>query len=361
MTTFDRHVLARLSRSYVLLVAALIVFFIVLHYVEYIDDFYDRGATLRQVFLVYYPSYIPEIVRLISPLAVFMSAVYLMGRLSQSLQIASLQTAGVSLYRLLVPFLVVGITITAAMFWFNGWIVPTTNKTVVAFEQQYLRDAQGFVDVNDVHRHTNRHGIVSVGFYNRDDHVGHSATLQQFSADHRLLLRVDAQRMTWIDSLNVWRFENAVRRTFDSAGVEVVSRHARLDTTLNVLPLDFARTERDVESMTIPQARSHVASLERAGAGNLGRARVQYHSKYAYPVANLILALLGGVIASVRRRGGQAIQIGIGLVVAFVYLTALKLLEPFGFTGSVSPQLAAWAPHAVFLAFTAVCLLTVRK
>ena len=62
------------------MVIALIVFFILLHYLEYVDDFLDREAPMNEIYTIYYPSYIPEIVRLISPLAVFLSCVYVTGK-----------------------------------------------------------------------------------------------------------------------------------------------------------------------------------------------------------------------------------------------------------------------------------------
>ncbi len=359
MTRFDRHLLIRLLRSYVLLVVALIAFFIILHYVEYIDDFYDRGATFRQVFLSYYPNYIPEIVRLISPLALFMSVVYIVGRMSQGLEIAALQTSGVSLYRLLLGPAVLGLAVTGAIFWFNGWVVPNTNKAVLEFERRYLRDAHGFVDVTDMQ--TGPGGMISIGFYDRENQVGHRTTLQQFSSESRLAFRIDSPRMVWIDSLSVWRFEDPVTRSFDRGRVETVVRTVELDTTINLLPRDFARSERDVESMTIPEAAAHISALRRAGAANIGRARVQYQSKFAYPISNFILAVLGMTLASVRRRGGQAIQIGIGLILAFAYLTMLKVLEPFGFSGSIPSFAAAWAAHVLFGVGTLLYLIRVRK
>src|SRR5690606_5148437 len=101
MTTFDLHIIRRLLTGFLFLLAVLIVFYIVLHYVEFIDDFMDRGASQRDVFLVYYPNLIPDIVRLTTPLALFLTCVYLTGRLAQEFQILALQTSGVSLYRLM--------------------------------------------------------------------------------------------------------------------------------------------------------------------------------------------------------------------------------------------------------------------
>ncbi|PSQ89358.1 MAG: YjgP/YjgQ family permease, partial [Bacteroidetes bacterium QS_8_64_10] len=180
MNTFDRHVIRRFVTGYVFFVGALILFFVVLHYVEYMDDFFDRGATLSEVFLVYYPSYVPKIVRLTSPLALFLACIYLTGKLAQELQIAALQTSGVSLYRLMRPYVVVAVLTTSFMFWFNGWIVPVTNATVLKFDQKYLKDAPQRVDISDIHRQNAPRSIVTVGYYDDDARTGHRVSLQRF-------------------------------------------------------------------------------------------------------------------------------------------------------------------------------------
>ena len=113
--------------------------------------------------------------------------------------------------------------------------------------------------------------------------------------------------------------------------------------------------------MTVPVARAYLQSLERAGVGNTGRSKVGYFSKFAYPFANLIVVLIGMPLASVRRRGGQAIQLALGLIVAFFYLAAMKLIEPFGYSGQVAPVIAAWLPHILFFALGLILLFKTRK
>lgn len=360
MKRFDRHIIWRLLSGFVLLVAVLIMFFIVLHYVEFVDDFFDRGATMRDVFLVYYPSYIPEIVKLTSPLAIFLACVYLTGRLSQTLQLTALQTSGVSLYRLLVPYLLVASVLTGFMFWFNGWIVPETNRTVLEFEQRYLKDAPRVVDIADIHRQNRPGTYVSVGYYDRRNETAHRVSIHRFSEENKLLHRIDAPTMEWVDSLALWRINDPIVRVFDDRG-ERRLRRARIDTTLQILPRDLARTERDVESMTITAARQYIADLERSGAGSIGRSKVGYYTKFAYPIANLILVMIGMPLASVRRRGGQAVQIGLGLLVAFAYLALQKITEPFGYTGEIPPVVVAWLPHVAFFGAALVLLVRVRK
>ena len=359
--TYDKHIIRRLLSGYLLLISGLIVFFVVLHYVEYIDDFMDRGATMKDVFFVYYPNYIPEIVHLVSPLALFIATVYLTGKLSQKLEVASLQTAGVSLYRLMVPFALVGVCIVVFMFWFNGWIVPQTNTVRLSFEQDYTKDAIGQTEYANIHRQIGPGSLLSVNFYDRTSKTATSVSLQQYAPDGFMEERIDAERMVWIDSLETWQLQSTVVKQFARNGFMNQRQLARMDTTLTILPRDLARSQGDVEAMTISEARDYLDSLHRTGANNLGIPLVQYFSKFSYPFANLILILLAVPLASVRRRGGQAIQLGIGLVFAFVYLALIKLIEPFGYTGNISPILAAWIPHIIFAGIALLVMRSVRK
>jgi lipopolysaccharide export system permease protein len=360
MTLFERHIIKRLLKGFFFFVGALIVFFIVLHWVEYSDDFLDGGASVTEVFTVFYPSYIPEIVRLTSPLALFLSCIYVTGTLAQELQLIALQTTGVSLYRLMRPYVVAGIGVTVFMFGFNGWVVPRTNEVVVRYENEYLPHGGQTVDVSEIHRRNDQNTILSVGYYDRDRQRAHDVSLQQFDGPNRLASRIDAERMEWIDSLRTWRMEDVVRRTFPADEI-VEQNRSTLDTTLHIYPRDLARSQTDVAAMTIPVARNYLLALRRAGAGHLERPLVAYYNKFAYPFANLILILIGVPLASVRRRGGQAIQFAIGLLTAFVYLSLQKLTEPFGYAGTLPPAVTAWLPHVTFALVALLVLWRTRK
>ena len=347
-----------------LLLVLLVVFFVVLDYVEYIDDFLDRGASMRQIFGTYYLHYIPEIVKLTSPLAVFLATIYTTARLSQSMQLAALTTAGVSLYRVLRPFALAGVLVTVAMLGFNGFVVPPSNAIVLDFQNQYYREAPDRAETNQIYRQTAPGSVLSVGFYDPGQQRAFRATLLDFTTDssgashtpEHLARRLDAKDMTWSDSLAAWTLTDAIRYTFTPDGQARRDSLADFDTVLTVQPRDLARTERDAERLTIPEAKAYVASLQRAGASRIGRPLVEYYGKFTYPLANLLLVLIGVPMAARRRKGGQAIQLALGLFVAFVYLALQKVIEPFGYAESVPPLIAAWLPHVVF-ALVAVVLI----
>ena len=361
ITRMDRHLVRRLLTSFGILVVVFVLFFIVLHYVESADEFFDRGASLRQVFLVYYPSYVPEIVKLVSPVAIFLATVYLTGRMAQELQLMALSTSGVSLYRMMVPFLAVGLVLTGTMFWFNGWVVPESNRTRIDFEQQYLEPGSGSTERSHIYRRTGESGMLRIGYFDAEDSVAHRVSLYRLDPGGGLIRRIDASAMEWIDSTGSWRLTNLTVHRFASDDRIRTTETTAADTTIGLFPRDLVRRESDVDQLSVSEAHEYIQSLRRSGVSNLGRPLVAYYGKYTYPAANLILVLVGVPLASVRRRGGQAVQLALGFTVAFLYLATVRLVEPFGYAGQIDPVLAATVPHAAFLLVGIGLLVGVRK
>ncbi|MEN9839192.1 MAG: hypothetical protein RL177_671, partial [Bacteroidota bacterium] len=66
------------------------------------------------------------------------------------------------------------------------------------------------------------------------------------------------------------------------------------------------------------------------------------------------VTLLGVAIASIRFNGGTGMHLGIGLAVSFLYLAMMKLIEPFGYSGMLSPAMTTLFPHLFFLTATLI-------
>ena len=81
---------------------------------------------------------------------------------------------------------------------------------------------------------------------------------------------------------------------------------------------------------------------------------VQLQRKIAFPFVTLIMTLLAVPFAVTTGRRGALYGIGIGIVLAIVYWTALSVFGALGAGGWISPMLAAWAPNILFGAAAAV-------
>lgn len=337
----------------------LVFIFIVIHFSENSDDFTDQGATFAQIFGTYYFNYIPEIIRLIIPVAIFTACLYLTGQMAERLEITALKAAGVSLYRLLAPYIVFALLTAISISFLDGFIIPDANEERIAFEAEYLKGGSDRVDRNQIFRQESENTIFKIGYFNSNDQTGYRTDVFSFDGDS-LQETMFIQRMSWRPESRKWHLENIEKREFTPLGYKETEIDS-MDTTLNILPRDLSRKTSDIYQLTYPEAENYIHSIERTGAGNIERPKVQLYSRYAYPFSIIVVTIVGFALASVRRSGGKGFYIAAGLTVSFLYLVMMKVIEPFGATGEIDPLVAAFMPHFVFLVIGIGILINTRK
>lgn len=355
----DRYIISRLFTITVFVLLVLVFIFIVIDFSENSEDFTDKGATFAEIFGIYYLNYIPEIIRLIVPLAVFVACLYLTGQMAERLEITALKAAGISLYRLLVPYLLFAFFMTALISYMDGFLIPDANKKRIAFEVKYLEGSSQEIDNNRIFRQESVNTIYKIGYYNADENIGYRIDVIHFQGD-TVKNTMFIQQMSWQQDKEKWRFEDVRKRTFTQNGYRQTHVDS-MDTTLNIYPRDLARTTSDIYQLTYPEARDYIQSIERSGAGNVELPKVQLYGRYAYPFSIVVVTIVGFALASVRRQGGRGFHIAAGLAISFLYLVMMKVIEPFGGTGEIPPMVAAILPHAVFLLIGVGILFNTRK
>ena len=337
----------------------LIFIFIIIDFSENSGDFTDRGATFAEIWYDYYLNYIPEMIRLVSPVAVFAACLWLTGQMANRLEIISLRAAGVSLYRLLAPYLVFAVLMAILVSYLDGFIVPNSNAARAEFEQQYIANRSERLDRNRIYRQESPNRLLLVNYYDIREKIGYRVSFYSFN-EKKLTETMEIGRMVWQEEDQKWELVNGVIREYNASGYTETT-FSRRDTTLNLYPRDFGRTSSDVYQLTYPEIRSYLASIERSGAGGIAMPRVQYYGKLSYPFSIIIVTIIGVAIASVRRTGGRGVHIAAGLAISFLYLSLMKLFEPLGYTGTMDPLYAALLPHTIFSIISIVLLVTARK
>jgi len=355
----DRYIIGRLFITTIFMLLMLIIIFIIFDFSENSEDFTDKGATFDEIFGVYYLNYIPEIIRLIIPVAVFIACLYLTGQMAERLEIVALKAAGISLYRLLLPYLIFAFIITGITSYMDGYLIPDANKKRFAFESEYLQGKSEKMDNNQLFRQESDQTIFKIGFFNADESTGHRVDVTTFAGDS-IQQTMYIQRMIWKEQQKLWKLESVDKRIMTPGGYNHVYIDS-VDTTLNIFPRDLARTTSDIYQLTYPDARDYIQSIKRSGAGNTERPKVQLYGRYAYPFSIIVVTIVGFSLASVRRKGGKGFYIASGLGVSFLYLALMKVIEPFGGTGEIPPLLAAVIPHFIFLILGLVTLIRARK
>lgn len=359
MRKLDRYIFFRLALITFFVTGLLICIFILIDFSENSDDFLDRGAELAVIWRDYYLNYIPEMFRLISPLAVFTACLFLTGQMTERLEVTAIKSTGISLYRLALPYLFFGALVGGSVSFLDAYIIPESNAERMEFERRYMSGSSERIDRGTLYRQATDSSIISFNFFDPNTQIGYRATLVEFSGDEISRI-ITANRLNWVDSTSTWLANRYTERTFNDLGFIEIEEN-NVEVPLNLYPRDLARRSSDIYQLTYPEAFQYIASIERIGAGGISLPMTQLYVRIAYPISILVVCLIGFAIAAEKRKGGKGFYIAAGLTISFIYLAFMKVIEPFGAAGSVSPLVAAFLPHTIFLLFGLGLLFYLKK
>lgn len=337
----------------------LIFIYVMIDFSENSDDFADQGAEMGEIFTRYYLNFVPEMARLVLPVAVFVACLFLTGQLSDRLEITALKAAGVSLYRLIVPFLAFAVMCAVIISLLDSRIIPKSNAAKLAFEEQYLRNKSEKIDQSDIYRQPSSESHLRVNYFDEKKQIAYRVRLIEFTGN-KITKTTTATRMFWQDSTQSWQLEGVTERVWNETGYSESSLTEK-DTILNVFPRDLSRTTSDVYQLTYAEAREYIDSIERSGAGGIEIPQVQFYGRLTYPFSIIVVMIIGFSFASVRRKGGKGVYLAAGLTISFLYLAFMKIIEPFGYYGAVPPFLVAILPHLFFFIIGILLLIQAKK
>jgi lipopolysaccharide export system permease protein len=143
----DKYLIKQFLQTIFFGIMALILIFVVIDMMENLDDFIDQNVPF-DVILHYYFVFTPEIIRLITPIAVLFGALFTAGKAANLSELTAIKATGVSLSRFMLPFILTTILITGFSVVFSGYLVPMANKTKINIELEYLKRGITFAGSN---------------------------------------------------------------------------------------------------------------------------------------------------------------------------------------------------------------------
>jgi LPS export ABC transporter permease LptG/LPS export ABC transporter permease LptF len=294
----------------------------------------------------------PHLVYVLTPISVLVGVLVTFGVLSKSNEVTAMKACGVSLYRLAIPVFLSCLAMSGALFAFDYTYIPKANLVQDGIRNQIKgRPPQ-------THLRPDRKAIFGTGsriyYYKYFDPVnGEMLGVHVFELDpktFRLTQHISAERARWERSLNTWVFQNGWARDV-SAGREVNYRSFTGATAtfphLTEPPSYFLKEVKQDKQMNPPELASYIAELQQSGFDTT-RLQVQFHKKFAVPLFAVIMALISIPFAFVVGTRGAIAGVGISFGIAVTYWAVSNLFEQIGNVNQLPPQLAAWAPDAVF-------------
>ncbi len=217
---------------------------------ENLDDFIDQNVR-GPIILQYYLVFIPEIIRLMLPVAVLLAALFTVGKMSNLNELTAMKSSGMSIYRFILPFLFIGLMIALLSIYFGGYIVPYANKTKVYIEQNYMKKGIVYAG-NKIFFQDSKNVLVTIYYFDVRTDQANRVSIQEFNPEDltRMISRIDASRMQYDSATSSWNLYNGIKRIFENENESAESfTNMKLDN-LSFKPDEVIKKQRKPEEMT---------------------------------------------------------------------------------------------------------------
>ena len=357
------HIVDRyLIREYLTFVALGLAVAAVLFVVVDLLQTLDRYLRIKPPFLYiaeHFAYRVPAALHDALPAIVLVATIFLYLTLSKHHELTALKAAGVSLYRVSVPIVGLGVAVAIGAGLFQELVLPGLNERGeevdrVKIRGQAPRHLQSRLRLW-MRSSDSRFYRVELLHPGTNDMYG--VTILEMDREFRLLERLDARRAHWTPA--GWELSEGAFRELGADGkVQTVPFvWTALDAKEEID--DFIRIQKPVTSMSYLELKDYVAQLEAAGF-QVRKYLVELYSRLSFPLVNLVMVLVAIPFALQSPRGGRLFGVGLALAILAGYLVVHYVALAFARADLLPPFLAAWTANIIFLGIGVSLLLRAR-
>lgn len=288
---------------------------------------------------------LPDIIVQTFPIAVLFATMSGMSRLNRESEFTALRLGGVSLYRLILPLIILGIVISSLTFYINEKVVPWTNHEAQNIIRQSILK-QAMPDVRDNVFFKGPDGkLFFVSKYNEDENTLEKIVVYNPKEDKPYPEIITANHGKIVD--NKWQLKGGIIHRYNDQGdlyQAVMFDQMEYEITSEVE--NFFGEQRTTSEMSRARLKKDIELFRKSGI-NVDSLVIDYHLKLSMPLAALIFILIGTPL-SLSSKDSRSASIILTIIIVFLYYLVLSLSRSFGKNGKVPPLLAAWLPNLTF-------------
>ena len=326
-----------------------------------LGELQKKGLVGRDI-AEYYLVTLPEFLVLVLPIALLLALLYALTNHARHQEITAIRAAGVSMWRISVPYLGVGLLASVALFLINEYWEPSSDdraKLILRRHQALGPNASGPNEYRDLRFDNARDGRRwAVGLYNPV--TGEMRGLVQvfpIELDDSKPWELRAERARRVDG--VWTFYDVwVLKNTNGSIVPI------MQTNVLAVP-EFTETLEEInseikitDSMTLRAAKRADVPIRDL----LNYLRLHPHldrsyrcwlytkleGRLAMPWTCVVVVLIAIPFGAASGRRNVFVGVASSIIICFIYFVLLQLGLALGTSGRVPAWLAAWFPNLAF-------------
>jgi len=343
----DRYITRKYLVIFFLVFLALLSISVIITFFERIDNVYEHDKSI--VLLLEFIRYsIPEFVHYILPVSALMATLLCLGLLTKSNEITAMKASGISLYRIVLPLILLGGIASFFSLYLQENVFPYANKKA---EEIWNK-------INDVpprsYSHLDRRWVMGkeknrIYYYNYFDPEAsvfsqlyiYDIDISSWSFKKRIYSGKGVLRGKNLTLINCW-----FREFVDRKPIKFESKK-EMDLVLVEERSYFLKEWKEPDQMSYGELRNYIEDIEERGFETV-KFKVDLNYKISFPLASLIMTLIGIPFAFSMGKRGTLVGIGLSIVIAMIYWGTIGIFKSLGYLNYLNAYLAAWGPNLIF-------------
>ncbi len=324
------------------------VLFIVIDLLQTLDRYIRIKPPLIYV-LEHFVYRMPAAVHDGLPVVMLVATIFLFLALTRYHELTAMKAAGMSLYRVAAPVLVLGAGVAVLSGLFQELVLPRLNEMGDEVDRVKIRGQlpRHLQSRERLWLRTADSRFYRVELLNPGSSDMYGVTVLE--VDHetfRLQSRLDARRAHWTPE--GWELTDGAFREFGPSGEVQTIPFVMTAIDLREEIDDFTKIHKPIGAMSYFELRDYVARLEATGY-QVKKYTVELYSKLSFPWVNLIMVLVAIPFSLQSPRGGRLFGVALAIAIMAGYLVIHYVALAFARADLLPPLLAAWTANIIFL------------
>ena len=350
MRLLDRYVVRNFVQVYLYCIAGFISIWLIFDISDNISTFIEEHIGLPVV-AQYYATQVPQIFIILLPVSLLLALLFTLGRMSRANEIVSMLTAGVSLPRVLLPLMGIGLLTVGLSMALNYSLAPHAELARKAVLSQGRSRPDTFIEGQIFRNRTDARTWFIQNFRLGGNAFSNVQVLQQ-DANDNIVTNYVATRAFYRPETKTWDLENVKVVHYDHAG-NIVDEE--IYPSLKVehwseTPFRLGSANVRAEFLSLPELREYLHFNSDFPATLLAPFRTHLQYRLALPWTCLVVVCIAAPLGIGYSRRGVLSSVAAAVVLVFSMNFLVQLFLALGEGDRVSPWIAAWTPNLLFTA-----------
>ncbi len=360
VSRIDRYILSLFWSSFI---AGLLVFVTLFLASDAMSTFLNNASADTAQIINYYLYYLPEIIHKMWPVACVVGTVMTISSLNKGSELIALFASGLSLFRIARSIFFSILVLSAIDYLVSDHLLPTFAKQKNYIYYNDITKNPGKFQTVKTNRiwYRSKNTIFNIKTVNTEGNLAQGLTLYFFDPQWNLIQLLTAKTVI-LDGTN-WTLKNGTISVFNTeSSFPLNDEFLEKKIAMSEDAQDLRSTGQTSDLLTQTQLSQFINRNKDAGLDTV-KYEVEYHVKFSFALAGLVMSLLAlpFCVGHTRGGGGMVRNIGICLGLVMTYWILHSSSQTLGLHGSLNPILSAWLANIVMGTIGVFFLLRLRR